>query len=327
MIIILIISLFGDDNTLYLMDKSSSFLPIEKEIQFLSSKNGLKVIENRLGKDIWSWTYKAKFWIPLSQVFFLQYNFSKKEEDEFEEEHLFRLRWVNSKNPLSLSLLISKEKYIGIGIGFWKEIKNNHSLNILSQNNNYLEETPIKINLEGIISNGEADLFYNYYKSLDKGNMEITNILYYRLIEKFHPGILLEFSKMDTLKEKKINLFTEPFVNIKLSQKNLFYLGLPMNWKAIEKDSLFYKRRWLGMSLIWNFSKSELISFETGFQKTRRELNEKKETEQRAIFGVEIDFSKNTVLIIRQGIELDFPLPRKIREYNNHTYLILNHCF
>ena len=139
MILFFLLSLLGDDNTLYLMDKSFSSIPIEEEFRFFYSKNGIQTAHGSRNQDNLHEIYQAKIWVPLFSKIVLEYNLTKENDYDIKtEEHLFRLRWIpkeNAKIPLSFSLFLSPEssqskKYIGIGFGYWKNIKNNHFLNI-----------------------------------------------------------------------------------------------------------------------------------------------------------------------------------------------------
>ena len=100
-----------------------------------------------------------------------------------------------------------------------------------------------------------------------------------------------------------------------------------MDWKHIKNDSLDYKRKWIGLTLLCNHSFSDYLNLTLGLQKSWRNLNGQKNSETRGILGLNLKFNKETYIALRQGIELDFPLPERLKEYNNHTYLMFNHCF
>jgi len=72
---------------------------------------------------------------------------------------------------------------------------------------------------------------------------------------------------------------------------------------------------------------SDYMDLTLGLQKSWRNLNVEKNSETRGVLGLELKFNQTTYITFRQGIELDFPLPKKLKEYNNHTYLMINHCF
>jgi hypothetical protein len=378
MILIFILSLLGDDNTLYLMDKSFSLVPIEEELQFIYSKNGIQTTQGCMDLERWYQLYRTKIWMPLFSKLVLEYHLYKENDYDIDiEEHLFRLRWIpeeKDKNPLSFSLFISpthlkNRAYAGIGIGYWKNTKNNHSFNIIINefDHNFLlshkgtliyedpfTRFPLSTELKGNISNSQADLYYRYYKTIpgkknffeddaqtgrgEYGGMGLTNIVYYHLFERISPGLRLNYSQTDSsytsLLEDSLsyetnseNFFSEPFIKTKISDKSTFYIGLPMNWKYIKNDSLEYKRKWIGVTSLYNHSIFDYVDFTVGLQKSWRNLNGEKNSETRAVIGLEFNFNERTNFIIRQAIELDSPLPKKLSEYNNHAYLMFTYCF
>jgi hypothetical protein len=378
MILIFIISLLGDDNTLYLMDKSFSLLPIEEEFGVLYSINGFQTTYGSRNSEEWYEMYRIKIRMPLFSQMFFEYNLNKEDDyDINSEEHLFKLLWIPEekiKIPISFSLFLSPQssqnkKYIGTGLGYWKNDKNNHFLNIILHefDHNYtishreaptyedpFTRFPISIELNGKLNSSQADLYYRYYKTIpgkknffedniqtgrgEYGGSGLTNIIYYHLFEKMYPGLRLTYSKADSsytfLYEDSLSyetniesFFSEPFIKTKLSEKSYLYIGFPMDWKHIKNDSLDYERKWLGLTLFYNLSISNYMDFTGGLQKSWRNLNGQKNSETRGILGLEFNFNGRTNLIIRQAIKLDFPLPNKLKEYNNHTYLMFTHCF
>jgi hypothetical protein len=378
MIFFFIISLLGDDNTLYLMDRSFSLAPIEEEFHFLHSKNGIQTVHGSRNPDKLYQMYRIKIWTsPFSKIVF-EYNL--KNEDDYDirtEEHLFKLRWIpdeNSQIPLSFSLFLSPQssqnkKYIGTGIGYWKNTKNNHFLNIIVHefDHNYLirdrepstykdpfTSFPISIELLGCLNSNQADLHYRYYKTIpgrknflenneeigrgEYDGMGLKNIIYYHLFDKISPGLRLNYLKTDSsyisLSQDTLSyeanigkLFAEPFIQTKISEKSSFYIGFPMDWKHIKNDSLEYRRKWIGLTLLYNHSILDYIVLTLGLQKSWRNLNGQKNNETRGVLGFDLRLNQKTYIALRQGIELDFPLPKKLKEYNNHTFLIFNHCF
>jgi hypothetical protein len=378
MILFFLFSLLGDSNTLYLMDKSFSSFDMEEEFRFLSSKNGIQTTLGSRNSEQWYEMYRIKIWTSLFSNIVFEYNLECENDYDIKtEEHLFKLRWIggeNSQIPLSLSLFLSPQssqnkKYIGMGIGYWKNIKNNHSLNIILHefDHNHLisrrepsiyedpfTKFPISLELQGLINSGQADLYYRYYKTIkakknflenaeeigrgEYGGMGLKNIIYYHLFNKISPGLRLNYSKtdssyisipQDTLSyETDITIFfAEPFIKTKISEKSNFYIGFPMDWKHIKNYSLDYKRKWIGLTLLYNHSFSDYINLTLGIQKSWRNLNGQKNSETRGILGFDLRFNQKSYIAIRQGIELDFPLPEKLEEYNNHTYFMFNHCF
>lgn len=371
-------SLPGDDNTLYLMDKSLSLFPIEEEFRFRYSKNGIQSrFLSRKSENFYE-NYRIKIWMPLFSKIVFEYNLEK--EDDYEarkEEHLFKLRWVpeeRNQNPLSFLLFLSPEssqnkKYIGAGLGYWKNNKNNHFLNLILHEFDYnspeiFEETsglkssftryPISFELKGCLHNTQGDLIYRYYKTLpgrktfSENNEEIgqgeyermglKNIMFYRVFPEISPGLSLKYSRFDTTyiplvqdsidyKAKTENLLTEPFIESKIFEKSTVRIGFPINWKYIKNDSLEYERKWFGLTFLYSHTLSDYIDFTLGFQKSWRNLNGEKNTETRGILGMNFRFNQKTCIFIRQGLELDFPLPDKLGKYNNHTYLMFSHCF
>jgi len=378
MILIFILSLLGDDNTLYLMDKSFAYVPIEKEFQFLHSKNGIQTTHGSRNSEKLHEMYRIKIWMPLFSRMVFEYNLNKENDYNINtEEHLFKLGWIPEKKaeiPLSFSVFLSPQssqnkKYIGMGIGYWKNIKNNHFLNIIIHefDHNYLisnRETsiyedlftrfPISIELEGCVNSNQADLYYEYYKKIpgkknflenniqighgEYGGMGLTNTIYYHLFARVSPGLRLEYSKTDsshvTVPQDSLsyesltaNFFSEPFIKTQISEKSTFYIGFPMDWKYIKNESSEYRRKWIGLTLLYNHSMSDYMDLTLGLQKSWRNLNVEKNSETRGVLGLELKFNQTTYITFRQGIELDFPLPKKLKEYNNHTYLMINHCF
>ncbi len=378
MILILILSLLGDNNNLYLMDKSFSFIPIEEEFKFQYSENALQTIHGSRDSEKMYENYRIKIWMPLFSSIVFEYNLKKEDDYEINvEEHLFKLRWIGSeksKIPLSFSLFFSPQssqnkKYLGFAIGYWKNIKNNHFLNIKIHefDHNYQlsrRETsiykdpfthfPISVELEGIIKSYQADLHYNYHTTIKAkknflendisiGRSEyigtgLNNTIYYHLFEKISPGLRLNYSTIDTshfsmpgdslnYNSGVDNFFAEPFIKVKIAEKNTFYFGVPMSWKYINKESLEYKRKWIGLTLLYNYSISDYIDLTGGVQHSWRNLNGQKDIQTRGILGLDLKFNQTTYIAIRQGIEMDFPLSEKLEEYNNHTYLMINHCF
>lgn len=378
MILFFLLSLLGDDNTLYLMDKSFALVPIEEEFRFLYSKNGIQTTHGSRNSNYLHEIYQAKIWMPLFSKIVLEYNLGIENDYDIKtEEHLFKLRWIpeeNVKIPLSFSLFLSPEsaqskKYIGIGLGYWKNIKNNHFLNISIHefDHNYqlsrressnLEDPytrfPISFELQGRVNSDQADLYYKYYKitkakknflendeEIGRGeyrSMGLKNIIYYHIFPKISPGLRLNYSMIDssyfTLPTDSLdyaanidNFFAEPFIKAKITTKNFFYLGFPMDYKYIKNDSLEYKRKWIGITLLYNHSLSDNIILTLGLQKSWRNLNGQKNSERRGILGFDLRFNQKTYIAIRQGIELDFPLPERLKDYNNHTYLMFTHCF
>ncbi|MBN1694682.1 hypothetical protein JW879_04670 [candidate division WOR-3 bacterium] len=378
MILFFLFSLLGDNNTLYLMDKSFSLTPIEEEFRFLNSKNGIQTTHGSRNSDQWYEMYRIKIWAVLFSNIVFEYNLENENDYDIKtEEHLFKLRWIggeNSRIPLSFSLFLSPQssqnkKYIGTGIGYWKNIENNHSLNIILHefDHNYLishrepsihedsfTKFPVSLELQGLINGNQADLYYRYYKTIkakknflendeemgsaEFGGMGLKNIIYYHLFDKFSPGLRLNYRKTDSsyisLPEDTLNyetniaiFFAEPFIQTEISEKSSFYIGLPMDWKYVKNDSLEYKRKWIGLTLLYNHSFSDYINLTLGIQKSWRNLNGQKNSETRGVLGLNLKLNKETYIALRQGIELDFPLPERLEEYNNHTYLLFNHCF
>jgi hypothetical protein len=364
MILIFILSLLGDNNTLYLMDKSFSLVPIEEEFRFLYSKNGFQTTYGSRSSESQYELDRVKIWMPLFSGMVFEYKLQKESDYDINtEEHLFKLLWVpqeKTKIPLSLSLFFSPEssqnkKYIGMGFGYWKNIENNHFLNIsVNGFGDSFTRLPISIELQGIINSNQADLYYRYYKTVpgkknfleddiqtgrgEYGGMGLKNTIYYHLFAGISPGLRLDYSKIDSsyfslpedtlsYSAKITNFFAEPFIKTKISDKSTFYIGLPMNWKYIKNDSLEYKRKWVGLTSLYKHSIFDYMDFTVGLQKSWRNLNGQKNSETRGVLGLEFDFNERTNLIIRQAIELDSPLPKKLREYNNHTYLMFTYCF
>ncbi len=371
------LSLLGDDNALYLMDKSFSLIPIEEEFQFLHSKNGIQTTQGYLDLERWYQKYRTKIWMPLFSKMVLEYNLYKENDyDINNEEHLFKLQWIpeeKDKNPIYFSLFISPQylknkKYAGIGIGYWKNTKNNHSLNIIVNefDHNYLlsHETliyedpftrfPVNIELKGNVSNSQADLFYKYYKiipgkknflenndRIGKGEYKgtgLTNTIYYHFFTKISGGLRLEYAKVDSSYtsliadslnyETNVNkFFSEPFMKAHLSAKSELYIGFPMDWKYIKNDSLEYRRKWIGLTLFYNRMLSNYIDLKLGFQKSWRNLDGQKNSETRSVLGFEFKFNQKTYFTILEAIEMDFPLPKQLKEYYNHTFLTITHCF
>lgn len=376
MIIVVLFSLLGDANTLYLMDKSFSFLPPEEEFRFIYSKNGFRTTQGCLDLDRWNQEYRTKIWIPLFSRLALEYNYYKEKDfDKNKEEHLFKFRWVpeeKDKIPLSFSLFtapayLKNEDYLGIGIGYWKNIKNNHFLNIiihefdhnfiLSHKEQLIQKdpftrVPVSIELKGKISTSSADLFYKYYKTIpgkqnfleynekigegEYGGMGLTSIIYYHFFSKISGGIRLKYIKSDSsltyLPEDSMDyetngerLFSQPYIEIKPSSKNSFYIGFPIDWKYIKTDSSKYQRKWIGFTFFYERKLWGKLNLILGFQKSWRNLNRQKWTETRAVLGLEVNLGKRTYLSIREGIEMDFPLPERLHLYHNHTFILIRH--
>jgi hypothetical protein len=364
MIFIFLLSLLSDENTLYLMDKSISLVPIEEEFWFLYSQNGIQTIYGSRNSEDFHESYRIKIRTPLFSRMFFEYNLSKENDYEFKtEEHLFKLRWLpeeKAKIPLSFSFLFSPQssqnkKYTGFGIGYWENSKNNHFLNItLHEFGNSFNRVPVNIELSGLLEGAQADLYYRYHKTIpgkkdifeeyehigrgEYGGMGLTNIIFYRLFSRIYPGIRLNYSEKDSIfiplsedttrnKTNIKDLFAEPSIQTKISEKSNFYIGLPMDRKHIKNDSLEYQRKWIGLTLLYNHSFSDYINLTLGIQKSWRNLNGQKNSETRGVLGLNLKLNKETYIALRQGIELDFPLPERLEEYNNHTYLLLNYCF
>jgi len=378
MILIFILSLLGDDNTLYLMDKSFAYVPIEKEFQFLHSKNGIQTTHGSRNSEKLHEMYRIKIWMPLFSRMVFEYNLNKEDDYNINtEEHLFKLGWIpeeKAKIPLSFSVFLSPQssqnkKYIGMGIGYWKNIKNNHFLNIIIHefDHNHLisnRETsiyedpftrfPISIELEGNVNSNQADLYYEYYKTIpgkknflenniqighgEYGGMGLTNTIYYHLFARVSPGLRLEYSKTDsshvTVPQDSLsyesltaNFFSEPFIKTRISEKSTFYIGFPMNWKYIKNESSEYKRKWIGLTLLYNYSMSDYMDLTLGLQKSWRNLNGEKNSETRGVLSLEVKLNEKFYASIHQGIEMDPPFPKSLTEYHNHTFLTINYCF
>ena len=364
MMLFFLLALLGDDNTLYLMDKSFSVIPIEEEFRFAYSKNGIQTTYGSRNSENLHEIYRVKIWIPLFSKINFQYNLEKEEDyDIKKEEHLFRLRWIPEEHegiPLSFSLLLSPESsknnsYLGLGFGYWKNIKNNHTLNLfLHEFENSFTDSPLSIELNGRVNNNQADLYYKYYKTIKpekkllENNEEIghgefdamgfKNTIYYHILPKISQGLRLNYIKTDSsyvsMPEDTLlyssnteDFFTELFIKTEVSEKSTIHIGLPMNWRYIRNDSLEYKRKWLGLTLLYNYALSNYLNLTFGIQKSWRNLNEEKNNETRAVFGFDLDLNKKTYIIFRQGVEMDFPLPDNLKDYNNHTYFMLNYCF
>jgi hypothetical protein len=364
MILIFLLSLLGDDNTLYLMDKSFSLIPIEEEFRFLYSKNGFQTTQGSRDSEEWYEIYRIKIWVPLFSRMIFEYKLQKEDDYDIDtEEHLFKLLWTpeeKTKIPLSFSLFLSPQssqnkKYIGIGFGYWKNYKDNHSLNIaIHEFDHSYTRLPISIELNGKVNSSQADLNYRYYKTIpgkknflyddiqtdrgEYGGMGLKNTIYYHLFARISPGLRLDYSEIDSsyfsLPEDTLsyaakinNFFAESLIKTEISDKSTFYIGLPMNWKYIKNDSLEYKRNWIGLTLLYNHTILDYMELMIGLQKSWRNLNGQKNDETRGVLGLELKFNQTTYIVVRQGIELDFPLPKKLKEYNNHTYLMFTHCF
>jgi len=364
MILFLFLSLLGDDNTLYLMDRSLSLLPVEEEFRFLYCKNGVQTTHGSRDSENLYGIYRVKIWMPLFSKIIFEYNLEKEDDyDIKKEENLFKLRWIPEENsgiPLSVSLFFSPEssksnRYSGMGFGYWENTKNNHFLNVvIHEFENSLTESPISIELQGCVNNNQADLHYKYYKTIkakkkflenndeighgEYDAMGLKNTIYYHVLPKISPGLKLNYSKFDSsyisLPEDTLaymsntgNLFAEPFIKTKVSERGTIHIGFPMNWKYIKNDSLEYKRKWIGLTLLYNHSLSNHLDLTIGLQKSWRNLDEQKNNETRGVLGIDLKFSQTTYFAFRQGIELDLPLPGKFKDYNNHTYFMLNHCF
>jgi hypothetical protein len=364
MILLFLLGLLGDDNTLYLMDKSFSFIPIEEEFRFTYSENGIQTTYGSRDSENLHEMYRVKIWVPLFSKIIFQYNLEKEEDyDIKKEEHLFKLGWIPEDHkgiPLSFSLFLSPESeknnsYLGLGFGYWKNIKNNHTLNLsLHEFEDSFTDSPISIVLKGCLNNNQADLHYKYYKTIKsekkflENNEEIRhgefnamglkNTIYYRILPRISPGLRLNYTKNDSsyvsIPEDSLlyssnteNFFTELFIKTKISEKNTIHIGLPMNWRYIRNDSLEYKRKWLGLTLLYKHALCDCLNLTLGIQKSWRNLNEEKNNETRAVLGFDLDLNKKTYFIFRQGVEMDFPLPDNLKDYNNHTYFMLNYCF
>jgi len=346
------------------MDKSVSLLPVEEEFQFLYSKNGIQITYGLRDSQNLYELYRIKIRTPLFSRMFFEYNLNKENDYEFKtEEHLFKLRWIpeeKAKIPLSFSLLFSpqssqNEKYTGFGIGYWKNTKNNHFLNItFHEFGDFFDRIPLNIGLSGLLNSNQADLYYRYYKTIpgkknifendeqigrvEYGGMGLINTVFYRLFSKIYPGIRLNYEEKDSIfipvpgdtATNRINikdLFTEPFIKTKISEKSSFRIGFPMSRKYIKNDTLDYKKKYLGFNFLYTYSFFHFIELTFGIQKSWRNLNEENDSETRGILGLELKLNQTTFISVRQGIELDFPLPGELKEYDNHTYLLFNHCF
>ncbi len=378
MILFFLLSLLGDDNTLYLMDRSFSLIPIEEEFRYLHSKNGIQTTYGSRDSENLHEIYRAKIWIHIFSKIVFEYNLHRETDYDIKtEEHLFKLRWIGSENagiPLSFSLFFSpgsshNKKYIGMGLGYWENTKNNHFLNLVIHefdHNHLISHTepsnledpytrlPVNLELQGCVNNNQADLYYRYYKTIkakknflendeqigrgEYGGMGLKNTIYYHIFPKISPGLRLNYSKLDSsyismpedalnYKANVDNFFAEPFIKTKVSKRSTIQIGFPMNWKYIKNDSLKYKRKWMGLSLIYNHSLSNYLDLTLGLQKAWRNLNGQKNSETRGVLGFDLRFNQKSYIAIRQGIELDSPLPGKLKDYNNHTYLIFSYCF
>lgn len=378
MILFFLLSLLGDDNTLYLMDRSFSLIPIEEEFRYIHSKNGIQTVLGSRDSENLNEIYRAKIWLPIFSKIVFEYNLHKETDYDMKtEEHLFKLRWIpeeDAKIPLSFSLFLSpgsshNKKYMGMGVGYWESTKNNHFLNLVIHefdHNRLISHTespdpedpytrlPIDLELQGCVNSNQADLCYKYYKTItakkdflendeqtgrgEFGGMGLKNTIYYYIFPKISPGLILNYSKLDSsyismpedtinYKAKVDNLFAEPFLKTKISKRSTIQIGFPMNWRYIKNDSLEYKRKWLGLSLIYNHSLSNFIDLNLGLQKSWRNLNGEKNSETRGVVGFDLRFNQKSYIAFRQGIELDFPLPDNLKDYNNHTYFMFNHCF
>ncbi|MEJ2567344.1 MAG: hypothetical protein P8Z50_00465, partial [candidate division WOR-3 bacterium] len=247
------------------------------------------------------------------------------------------------------------KKYAGFGIGYWKNIKNNHFLNItLHEFGNSFNRVPVNIELSGILYGDNADLYYKYYKTIpgkknifengeqiglrESGGTGLTNVIFYRFFSWISPGIRLNYSEKDSLyivlpedtaiyKTHIKDLFSEPFIKTKIFERSSFYIGFPVSWKHIKNDTLDYKRKYLGLNFLYTYSLFHFVDLTLGIQKSWRNLNEQKNSETRGVAGFEFKINQTTFITFRQGIELDFPLPGELKGYDNHTYLLFNHCF
>ena len=341
-----------------------SLIPIEEEFRFLYSEKGIQTTHGWRDSESLHEIYRIKIRAPLFSKIFFEYNLRKETDYDLKtEEHLFNLRWIpeeNNRIPLSFSFLLSPQssqnkKYAGLGIGYWKNTGNNHFLNItLHEFENSFTDLPVNVELSGLINSDQADLHYRYYKTLpgkknifennerirrdEYGGMGLINTLFYRLFSRIYPGIRLNYSEKDstfipisedtaTRKTELKDLFAEPFIKTKISEKSFFYLGFPINRKYIGKDSIEYSRKSLGLSLIYTYLLFDRMNLSLGLQKSWRNLNGEKNSETRGVAGFEFKINQMTFITFRQGIELDFPLPGELKEYDNHTYLLFSHCF
>jgi hypothetical protein len=256
---------------------------------------------------------------------------------------------------------------LGLGFGYWKNEANNHSAYIivedflhnydLSKETESLEDPytrfPIRFEIEGKLSNDWANLFYYYCYTLpekknfilfdevigrgERGLKALSISSYYHLSKKLRGGLQLRYSERDSscifissgedFRMEQEHLFVEPFLRIIVSENANLHIGFPMDYKKISSDTVRYERKGIGISLLYDYSPRDWLSFPIGIQKSKRRLNGKDSEEFRSVLGVEFRFDERTYIALRGGIGLNIPVRDILKSSNSHVFIMLSHCF
>lgn len=261
---------------------------------------------------------------------------------------------------------LKRNDMIGLSVGYWKNQSNNHSVYLivedfdhnyaLSKKTDSLEDPyrrfPIRIELIGTIRNRWAFLSYRYHYTIpgkkdfylfdesigkeEYGGMSLSISSYYSLFKDLSFGLRLRYTQRDSFHISYEpfedfgcdweHLFAEPFLYIRLFKRDDLRIGFPMDFKEILSDSLQYKRRWFGITLLYYYHWRDWLTVPLGVQKSWR-LNEVENQETRGVLGLDFRFNQRTYLAIREGIELDTSLSNIFKNPHNHTFVMLSHRF
>lgn len=212
---------------------------------------------------------------------------------------------------------------------------------------------PIALEFQGNVHDNWADLTYKYLwtfpgkkdfrldnELIGKGKYGEKSLMVssrYRLTRSLSMGLHLRYFESDSsyisyTSDDNYHLnwergFAEPYLRLFIFGENNLYIGLPMDWKRIKSDSLNYRRKWIGITILYKYRLWNWFTIPVGFQNSWRELNVKDNEETRGVLGLEFRFKKRTYFAIQEGIEMDSPLSNILRNPHNHTFVMLYHKF
>jgi len=244
---------------------------------------------------------------------------------------------------------------LGCGFGYWKNLSNNHSFYLIFEDfhhRNRYSRLPIRLELEGKLRNNWASLSYYYRYTLpgkkdfppfvevlekfEHGDKVLSISSHYHLLKNLSLGLRFRYLELDStfasydFEENFFQwerFFTEPYIEIRLFERDNIRIGLPMNYKRIFRDTLDYEGKGIGFTFLYNYRVCDWLMVPIGIQKLWRRLNREQSQELRGVLGIEFRFKKKTYISIRKGIEFDPPLSSILKNPQNHTFLMLSHRF
>ena len=294
--------------------------------------------------------HKEKYFDLDEELHRFELNWIPRTGDFFLLTYSFVIAPAYKNNSIDIDLL-------GLGFGFWKNLSNNHSIYIILEdfyNKGRYSNLPLRLELEGRLRNKWASLYYyyRYTQSIKKefnlydafaeveerrgktllmsSNYQFMNNLLLglrlRYLEWGRDSTYIMFGLEEDFQWDWEYLFTEPYVETRLFDRDNLHIGLPMAYRK-EPNELEYERKWIGIKFHYNYRIHEWLNFPFSIQKSWGRLNGEASKEIWGVLGIEYRYKKKTYIAFRGIVDLEWLLTDILQSPHNHAYVMLSHRF